>query len=229
MKRVLSSGLLLVLFSLSVLAGGYFMNDTGETVYGLRIVFSEPVTITSFGDVLMSVEPSGESTTFMFSGGTVEPWGDHWIIWEPGSASVVSEEWQKDVSTYSTDTSAAASVILPWGADPTGLDFRYLCIGQTCHEIFLDFPDDPRAVIMPILEDIKSLGFKGVSANFTYFLDTEKHLVYPCYTQGACCQGCSQWRFSPQDWMIEVLFECIRDAGLDGDLRLEAVVPNVPE
>ena len=93
MKRVLSSGLLLILFSLSVAAGGYFMNDTGETVYGLRVEFSEPATITSFGDILTAVDPTGESTTFTFSGGAVEPWGDHWIIWEPGSASVASEEW----------------------------------------------------------------------------------------------------------------------------------------
>jgi len=93
MKRLLPIGFLLALCSLSVLAGGYFMNDTGETVYGLRVEFSEPVIITSFGDTLTSVEPQGESTTFTFSGGAVEPWGDHWIIWEPGSASIVSEEW----------------------------------------------------------------------------------------------------------------------------------------
>jgi len=93
MKRVLSGIVLLALFPCSVLAGGYFMNDTGETVYGLRVEFSEPVTITSFGDVLSVVEPLGESTTFTFSGGAVEPWGAHWITWSPASASVVSQEW----------------------------------------------------------------------------------------------------------------------------------------
>ena len=93
MKRLFPIGVLLAFMSVPVLAGGYFMNDTGETAYGLRVEFSEPVTITSFGDLLTVIDLPGESTTFTFSGGTVEPWGDHWIIWEPASASIVSEEW----------------------------------------------------------------------------------------------------------------------------------------
>jgi len=93
MKRMLPIGALFVLVSLPVFAGGYFMNDTGETVYGLRVVFSEPVTITSFGDVLNTITTQEESSLFTFSGGAVEPWGDHWIIWEPASASIVSSEW----------------------------------------------------------------------------------------------------------------------------------------
>ena len=64
MKRVPTVGVLLCLFSLAAFAGGYFMNDTGQIVYGLWVEFSEPVTVTGFGDVLISIEPSGESTTF---------------------------------------------------------------------------------------------------------------------------------------------------------------------
>ena len=59
MKRVLSVGVLLTLVSLSVFAGGYFMNDTGETAYGLSVEFSEPVTITGFGDVLSVIKKYG--------------------------------------------------------------------------------------------------------------------------------------------------------------------------
>jgi hypothetical protein len=33
----------LVLLSIPSLAGEYLVNDTGEMVYGLRVVFSEPV------------------------------------------------------------------------------------------------------------------------------------------------------------------------------------------
>lgn len=97
MKRLLLVGVLLILFSIPVLAGEYLMNDTGQTVYGLTVAFSEPVTITGFGDVLMTVEPTGESTSFTFSGGEVEAWGGHWLNWEPDSATLVSKEWLMDV------------------------------------------------------------------------------------------------------------------------------------
>lgn len=72
MKKV---GLLLVGFILisgSSLAGEYLMNDTGEVVTGLRVVFSEPVLLTGFGDVLITVAPVGESTEFTFSGGELK-------------------------------------------------------------------------------------------------------------------------------------------------------------
>ena len=75
MKRVISVGVVLLLFSASVLAGQYLMNDSNQTARGLRVVFSEPVTITSYGDVLSPrVEPGNASTAFTFSGGPGEPW-----------------------------------------------------------------------------------------------------------------------------------------------------------
>jgi hypothetical protein len=46
--------------SLAVTAGEYLVNDTGETVTGLRVTFSEPVTITGFGDTLMIIEALAE-------------------------------------------------------------------------------------------------------------------------------------------------------------------------
>ena len=55
MKKI---GLLVVvsaIVSFSALAGEFSsMNDTGEAAYGLRVVFSEPVRITAFGDNLTS-------------------------------------------------------------------------------------------------------------------------------------------------------------------------------
>lgn len=89
-------GLLLVvsvIFSLSAFAGEYLMNDTGGTVFGLRVVFSEAVEITGFGDVLLSVEPPGESSEFVFSGGELEAWGGHWMNWEPSDVPISSHEW----------------------------------------------------------------------------------------------------------------------------------------
>jgi len=96
MKKVALLVVGLAFFSISSLAGEYLMNDTGETVYGLRVVFSEPVTLVSFGDIMTVVAPTGKSTEFMFSGGTLEAWAGHWFNWEPASASLVSHEWLTD-------------------------------------------------------------------------------------------------------------------------------------
>jgi hypothetical protein len=79
--------------SLSVTAGEYLVNDTGETVTGLRVTFSELVTITGFGDTLMIVEPQGEATEFVFSRGELDAWGGHWLNWEPTSAAMLAYEW----------------------------------------------------------------------------------------------------------------------------------------
>lgn len=87
----------LVLYSATLFAGEYLMNDTGQMVYGLQVTFSEPVTITGYGDVLMTVEPSGESTTFTFSGETVDAWNGIWFNWEPSSAVVVLHEWLTEI------------------------------------------------------------------------------------------------------------------------------------
>ena len=82
----------LLCISLSSLAGEYLMNDTGEAVTGLRVVFSEPVKLTGFGDVLNTVEPTGKATEFVFSGGELDAWAGHWLNWDPVSAALVSHE-----------------------------------------------------------------------------------------------------------------------------------------
>jgi hypothetical protein len=83
----------LMLCSTFVFAGEYLMNDTEEVAVGLCVIFSEPVKITSFGDVLITVTPQGEASEFVFSGGAVESWGGHWMNWEPAVATLVSHEW----------------------------------------------------------------------------------------------------------------------------------------
>jgi len=84
-----------VIISFSALAGEYLMNDTEDTVYGLHVVFSEPVTVTGFGDILTVVEPIGQSMEFTFSGGEIEAWGGHWLNWEPASAVLTRSTWEK--------------------------------------------------------------------------------------------------------------------------------------
>lgn len=100
MRKALVLVPIVVVCSVAAFCGEYLMNDTGETVTGLRVVFSEPVTITGYGDVLMIVEPEGEATEFIFSGGEVEAWGGHWLNWEPTSTSLLTFEWlTEDLTT----------------------------------------------------------------------------------------------------------------------------------
>jgi len=93
MKKICVLLVAVALVSVSVLAGEYLANDTGETVIGLRVVFSEPVVLTAFGDVLTVVEPEGESTEFTFSGRELELWQSHWFSWQPSTASMLEYEW----------------------------------------------------------------------------------------------------------------------------------------
>ena len=79
--------------AMPVLGGTYLTNDTGTVAIGLRVVFSEPVTITAFGDVLTDVEPDHESTEFIFSGGTLGAWEGIWFNWVPSSTTLTGHEW----------------------------------------------------------------------------------------------------------------------------------------
>lgn len=117
----------LMFCSACAFAGEYLMNDTGEAVTGLRLVFSEPVCITSFGDVLLSVDPRNESIEFVFSGGELEAWGGHWLNWEPATATIVEYEWLDEspsvpapTDTPDVQASDASSVVDdgPLGAVP---------------------------------------------------------------------------------------------------------------
>lgn len=97
MKRALALVVIVGLWSLPLAAGEFLMNDSGETATALRVTFSQPVTITGFGDTLMDVSPPTESLEFTFSGGQVETWGSHWLNWEPESASLLSIEWLEEL------------------------------------------------------------------------------------------------------------------------------------
>jgi len=98
MKRALVLiAVVLGLWSLPLAAGEFLMNDSGEMATALRVTFSEPVTVTGFGDMLMDVTPSGGLTEFTFSGGQVEAWGAHWLNWEPENVTLLNHEWLVEV------------------------------------------------------------------------------------------------------------------------------------
>jgi hypothetical protein len=127
MKTLALLGLGLMLCSACVFAGEYLMNDTGEAVTGLCVVFSEPVRITSFGDVLLSVDPLGVSIEFVFSGAELEAWGGHWLNWEPASARIMSYEWLSDFF-------AAMTPALPSGLsdEVNSIVYGYLDMPRRC-------------------------------------------------------------------------------------------------
>jgi len=93
MKKVSLLIIAVLCVSVSILAGEVITNNTGEDATGLRIVFSEPVLITNFGDVLTSVDPQMLSDEVVFSGGTAKPWDSQWFNYTPASAIVVRAEW----------------------------------------------------------------------------------------------------------------------------------------
>jgi len=93
MKKVSLLVIGLVLCSVPLFAGEYLMNDTLRTVYGLRVTFSEPVSISSYGDIFTAVEPASTSTEFVFSGGELGPWDGHWFNWEPATAQIAGYKW----------------------------------------------------------------------------------------------------------------------------------------
>jgi len=86
---------LLVLSSIPALAGEYLINE--EVAYGLRVTFTEAVTITYFGDVLVEVSPEGEAVEFIFSGAELPAWVGHGLAWTPGAANIASYEWLAEV------------------------------------------------------------------------------------------------------------------------------------
>jgi len=91
MRKVALLVVVLLCLSVMLYAGEVITNDTGEDATG--VVFSAPVEITAFGDTLMQVDQTGAATEFIFTGGTVSPWGSHWMSWTPAAASILNHEW----------------------------------------------------------------------------------------------------------------------------------------
>jgi arabinogalactan endo-1,4-beta-galactosidase len=112
MKKVsLLLGIGLLCVSLSSLAGEVITNDTGEDATGLRVVFSSPVLITGSGDVFTTVDPQMLSYEFVFSGGTVEPWGSHWLNWVPTTARIMSHEWVAKTLSHDSSTQNSLTIL----------------------------------------------------------------------------------------------------------------------
>jgi len=91
MRRAALTVVAVVLLSISVLAGEYLINES--VAYGLRVTFTEPVTLTYYGDVLLEVSPEGEADEFVFSGAELPAWVGHGLAWTPTTARIVESAW----------------------------------------------------------------------------------------------------------------------------------------
>lgn len=69
-------------------------NATGHQATGLRVVFSEKVTIDDHDDSLPNVSTTGKAAEITLSGGRVPVGTSFRLSWRPGNASLVDYEWQ---------------------------------------------------------------------------------------------------------------------------------------
>ena len=97
----------------SLLAGSSttLFNDAGQEVYGLRVVFDRPATITEMGYAFGMWSVGENNQTIVFSEGTVNVWGDFWFFWEPSDAQMESLEWLTERPAIPFDKSPFPS----WG------------------------------------------------------------------------------------------------------------------
>jgi len=128
MRKALLLVVCLAAWASPVIGGEFLLNE--ETARALRIIFSEPVTITGFGDVFTVVEPASESKEFVFSGAKLDPWMGHWVDWSPTTAAIEAVEWlsspppsSESASTKPDEDSphreSGAQVLPPYWGDDT--------------------------------------------------------------------------------------------------------------
>jgi len=93
-----------------------FQNNCGAKATGLRIVFYSSTSITSYGDAFSTVTPTGSVKEFVFSGGTVSPFGTFTVSWA-SSTTVKSYEWltgdQPGPSKPAVKCSVTVSAVYP--------------------------------------------------------------------------------------------------------------------
>lgn len=74
-------------------AGTTLFNDTGAVVFGLRVYFDSPVSITDMGDGFTSWVSEENGATVQFTDGQIDIWEDFYLLWEPTNAQLIGHEW----------------------------------------------------------------------------------------------------------------------------------------
>lgn len=88
-----------------------FINETGGSVTGIRIVFSSAVRISQYDkSEFPTKEPQGMASEFVFSGGELRNRGRFAVTWSGASATVVSSTWLTPASPPESPCAAGQTV-----------------------------------------------------------------------------------------------------------------------
>ena len=219
MKRI---GLLLVgllCISVMIYAGEVITNDTGEDATGLRVAFSTPVLITTFGDILTSVDPQMLAFEFVFSGGVVEPWESQWFNYAPATARVMEVEWLASPVKTEADQVLESSETTLSVQKPDGLQYVNLF---WWFDILTTY-SIPRNEILEGLLEIEEAGWNGVSLDYFLFVDSlTTNDVFACHEDITDIGGSMR---TPTDAELTEWLEIIeQETSLDVNLRITIVL-----
>ena len=171
MKRVIILLVGLSLCSVPVFAGEFLMNE--EVAYGLRVTFSEPVTLTHFGDVLTVVSPESEATEFVFSGDELPAWVGHGMSWTPSTARIVNYEWLASAPPPTGDGGTDGET---WSVEYQGLffdDFDTLAHGLTSALELAEIGEYTSGDVEPISGECSVIGSYSGSSQYRPYLRSD--------------------------------------------------------
>lgn len=75
-------------------------NDMDSDAYGLRVTFTEFVSIVRAGEGFVRWEAEENGKTIVFFEGKIGIWEDFFFFWEPGNAEIMSHHWLLEAPSY---------------------------------------------------------------------------------------------------------------------------------
>lgn len=105
MRRLFTLLVLLVaaalpFMSASATGSTTLFNDVNSDAYGLRVTFTEPVSIARMGEGFARWEAEENGKTIVFFEGKIGIWGNFFFFWEPENAEVMSHHWLLQAPSY---------------------------------------------------------------------------------------------------------------------------------
>ena len=222
MKRVLLIGVLPLLLSIGVLAGGYIRNDTDTTACAVEVYFSQPVTLTLPGGVFTTITADAEDPTngesseeFTIAGRTVAPGESVLLSWHPASAELIGYMWFPTSPLIMRRTSTT----LPEDQAIENLHFANVFWWWN---YFLDGLSDDH--IVANLRELESAGFGGVSFDYHMFVEKKtSNNVYKEYRELAS----NGYLRTPEAEVLERVLELVKqNTNLDVEVRIQLVFDN---
>ena len=90
---ILLAGVALPSILVTATGSSTLFNDTGLEVYGLQVVFDQPVKITRMGEAFANWADEQDGAALLFGNGSVGVWEDFYFFWEPKEATLLSYDW----------------------------------------------------------------------------------------------------------------------------------------